>query len=227
MTVLNVLRDAIINRARSGTIDAGHFERSEPRLQAFREGDSTQKAAEAAMATERDLPEACLSLVVGYHCLLLGDLGEDPDPEACRQVLIRYLNKAALDRSFLGPMGDDLLLILVGPPGSHDHETWWERQQVIERDARVCRKLVWLPPAKPESMDASAADFLGRTFLARPFKDTADNTTELDRLAKLAEHIVPAGLTAGEAQVWIELLSNPDPADDLLKSLVDALEETP
>lgn len=231
MTVLTLLKDAIIARAQAVALDIDHAERAAPLLQAFREGRSTREAAEAAMATDRDLPdpESCLALVVGYHCLLLGTLGEDPAPEACREVLNRFLNKAALDRSFLGPVGDDLLLVLVGPPGSCGDETWWERQQGIERDARVCRKLVWLPPSGADETAVSVSEFLDRTFLVRPWlKDPAQNTAlELDRIAMLAERIVPAGLSSEEARAWIDLLSNPDLTDDLLDQLVDALEETP
>ncbi|MGY0794229.1 hypothetical protein ACW7BJ_33195 [Azospirillum argentinense] len=191
---------------------------------------------------ERELPERSLALAIGYHRVLIGSLGADPDLGAVEGVLRRHLNQAAIDWSWLGRAGDDLLLILVGPPGSDTDDAWKHAREVVERNERVCRVLVWLPPA-PELgglWQKSLDSVIDRTFLVRPWLpdkkvgDVNENRDDvisapLDPWARLAAELADEGDEFDEAAArrWIDILSASEPGDDLPERLVAALEAAP
>ncbi|WP_448207187.1 hypothetical protein [Azospirillum sp. sgz302134] len=128
------------------------------------------EAADPSVVAERELPEHSLALAIVYHRVLIGSLGADPELGAVEGVLRRHLNQAAIDWSWLGRAGDDLLLIRVGPPGSDTDDDWKHAREVVERNERVCRVLVWLPPA-PELgglWQKSLDSVMDRTFLVQP-----------------------------------------------------------
>ncbi|WP_448204980.1 ABC-three component system middle component 1 [Azospirillum sp. sgz302134] len=195
------------------------------------------------LVAEDDLPRHAAALSIGYHRVLIGSLGTDPDSHAVEGELRRHLNQAAIDWSWLGHTGDDLLLILVGPSGSDEDEAWREAMNTIERDERVCRKLVWLPPSDPKKLGDALDGLLNRTFLARPWPPTRrhDGTAEgqggehiagspagdLDRVARLFTRIAGEGFSEDEAKRWIAILSDPKESPDLAERLVHALEVTP
>lgn len=68
----------------------------------------------------------------------------------------------------------DLHLILVGPEGSSDDMKWLDAAGQIERDDRICRKLVWLPNGEGKNLN----DFLNRTFLATPWQGVDSGKAE-------------------------------------------------
>jgi hypothetical protein len=125
-------------------------------------------------------------------------------------------------RSYLTPNEAlDLQLFLVGPRGSERKSDWQPLALVIERDDRVARKLVWLRPSEPEAEEASFADFIKRTFLARPWQHDAMFTMaaldNLNRAAAIGE--VPRD-TVGE---WVQLaLTRREDPLSLVEGLVDA-----
>jgi hypothetical protein len=110
-----------------------------------------------------------------------------------------------------------------------------QSQSVIERNERICRKLVWLPPADCEDYEASLNAFMKRTFLAFPwlpqnFSESAvlAGPRGLDSWALLARTIAEVATAQGErfsedeAQQWIEALSQAqggDRADRLVEAL--------
>lgn len=235
MREIEILEAAIVARARAlaehgepQPLNVAMAEQADPAARTFLEGRSVTQSDQAPLVTEDDVPAAARPIVIGHHYVLLGELDSDPEPKAVRAQLRRYHNRLALDRSFLGPAAEDLLLILVGPGGSADDETWQERRAAVERDAFVCRKLVWLPPEDDAPADAEA--FLSRTFLARPWRAAAGATegdADLDRMARIAERITAEGLSPDEAARWVDILSAPADDTDILESLVDALEPQP
>jgi hypothetical protein len=174
-----------------------------------------------------DLPEAFVALQVDYHSILVGSLGTDPEPEMVADHLRRYHNQAAITWSWLGRQGEDLLLFLVGPPGSDYDESWKRAGREIERNERICRKLVWLPPATGNDHTSSLRMFLDRTFLARPWlQHPRTSQGELDRLAHLFSDITDGSFTEIEAKRWIDILSHDDDGrTDLAQRLVNALGE--
>ena len=99
-------------------------------------------------------------------------------------------------------------------------DNWQTLALSVERDERVARKLAWLRPAQPSADEASFADFLKRTFLARPWKHQAVFTmAALDNMNKIAAVGDVPRNTVGE---WMRLaLTQPDPST-LVEGLVDA-----
>lgn len=175
------------------------------------------------------LPDRHVSVLIGPWPVLIGDLG--PDAGQAADALRRYLNQAAIAWSHLGHRGEDLLLLLVGPMGSEQDDDWQQVQRTIERDDRVCRKLVWLPPAEAESIGASLEKrVLTRTFLARPWAEavTTEGGGDLAALTDdaLIRLFVEAGLTEDQAKSWFATLSADDDAD-IAPRLMEALKDVP
>jgi hypothetical protein len=167
------------------------------------------------------LPEHHVAMQVGYHRILIGGLSASGDWEG---ELNRYLNLAAIEWSWLGRRGEDLQLLLIGPAGSDSDVQWQQRRGLIERDDRVCRKLVWLPPGDDADMDGSLNDFISRTFLARPWLSPALRSQTLDGLANLLPLFRDAGMSESEAHAWMEILSAPGENNVLVDDLIGALE---
>jgi ABC-three component (ABC-3C) system Middle Component 1 len=184
----------------------------------FRGGDS----AAAAKLDVSELPTTVRALRIGRYAVLLGLLPETPNSEVVTESLRRYRNQCVIARSYLTPNEAlDLQLFLIGPRGSEPSDEWQPLALVVERDERVARKLAWLRPAEASSDEASFADFLKRTFLARPWKHQAIFTMaaldNLNRAAAIGE--VPRD-TVGE---WIRLaLTQSSDSTSLVDGLVDA-----
>lgn len=189
-------------------------------------------AERTPVVADRELPERSVALSIGYHRVLIGSLGTDARLHAVEGELRRHLNQAAIDWSWLGRAGDDLLLVMAGPPGSDTDENWKHACAVVERNERVCRTLVWLPPADPGNWPASLAPIVDRTFLVRPWhvKDPdGGGAGPLDPWARLAAELVneDEGFDEAAARRWIEILSDPVDGGDLPERLVAALETAP
>lgn len=184
------------------------------------------------LVAEAELPEHALSLAIGHHRVLLGAFDEEAGSDGAQAELRRYLNQAAIAWSWLGHAGDDLLLILVGPENKDKDQDWLQAVSAIERDERVCRKLVWLPPSDPDQREASLEALIDRTFLARPWPpaqhDEDDSaavaTGDLDLMARLFARVTEGGLGEEEALRWFAILSDPEEQPDLAERLVAALE---
>lgn len=152
--------------------------------------ESPQKSA----VDEPGTPSPIRSLFVGPQSVIIGSLGEEGQflpatEELPKSVFERWrgyqriasIARASLDKN----RNDDLVLVLVGPVGSHEKGEWNALSSQIERNDLVCRKLVWLPPKAISCWQSSLQDFLKRTFLARPWLRT--ETTEQQRLDKASD----------------------------------------
>jgi hypothetical protein len=184
----------------------------------FRGGE----VATAAKLDVSDLPAAVRGLRVGRYAVLLGLLPEIPSSEGVMETLRRYRNQCVIARSYLTPNETlDLQLFLIGPRGSESLDDWQPLALIVERDERVARKLTWLRPPRASADEASFADFLKRTFLARPWKHQAVFTmAALDNLNSLAAIGDVPRDTVGE---WVRLaLTQRSDPSTLVEGLVDA-----
>lgn len=169
--------------------------------------------------TEDDQWPRC-GLFIGDFAVLIGSLGGDPD-DALDVALEAHLERAAISRSYLDPRRkENLLLFLVGYPSESPRAVqsprWSDVKYQIERDERVCRKMVFLTPNEPSLLDVEIDRFLARTFLARPWQKS-DSQAELDPLlATLSSSRIP--------ESWVDIMQRGLPAGDaLVDALIDAL----
>lgn len=253
MPDVDTLLTALAERARQLglTVAVDPPELMERRLLAEAIGKSLGPAAgmDAASALPADtgidgehLPERVRALAMGHHSILIGALGEDVGQSVVHDQLRRWHNQAVIARSWLGARGDDLLLVLVGPPRSGASDRWKRIAQEIERNERVCRKLIWLPSAELAERPASLEMFLGRTFLARPWVEAGDGQAPiaaqvaLDSLSDLSADLAadlendPDGraLTETTAREWLDLLAREDlDREDILEALAKTLMAVP
>ena len=184
----------------------------------FRGGE----ASATARLQPSELPAASRGLRIGRYAVLLGLLPEVPSVEAVSETLRRYRNQCVIARSYLTPNEAlDLQLFLIGPRGSEPSNEWQPLALIVERDDRVSRKLTWLRPANEISDEASFTDFVKRTFLARPWNNSAVFTmAPLDNFNRAAAVGDVPRDTVGE---WVQLAQTrrADPTS-LVEGLVDA-----
>ncbi|QQO12459.1 hypothetical protein JJB99_23655 [Bradyrhizobium diazoefficiens] len=169
----------------------------------------------SARLEPRDLPNHARGLQIGRYGVLLTLLPEAPEENRIGDVLRRVRNQCVVARSYLSPPAAlDLHAILLGPRGSEGVDRWRALALVAERDERVARKLVWLRPLDANADEDSFADFIKRSFLARPWvTDAVFSMAPLDNVSRAAtDGDIPRD-TAGE---WSRLASQPDIDADLL-----------
>jgi hypothetical protein len=160
------------------------------------------------------------AFVAGLYIIILADLGSDltkaPADWAAAQ------RQAAVARTTVAAdSGEDLVLILVGPPGSRELADWRALTMEIERNDLVCRKLVWLPPKMPADNPATLKEFVRRTFLSRPWLAT-DSIPQI-ALDTLSEK--NAALSGWEEILDRQPLNRADvDYDDLVGKLINAHE---
>lgn len=183
------------------------------------------EGADTASTKIGDRPSACRALRIGRYHVLLGELSKEPVPDAVRETLRVYRNQCVIARSHLST-GEalDLQLMLLGPRSSERSSLWRTAALTVERDDRVARKLVWLRPGDRESDDESFHEFIGRTFLARPwFQVTPAPDVELDRLVSISSDT--AGLPRTTADEWQGIaLDEENTADEIVAELVESWE---
>ncbi|WP_395713758.1 hypothetical protein [Reyranella sp.] len=169
----------------------------------------------SARLEPRDLPNHVRGLQIGRYAVLLTLLPEAPDEEGISDVVRRVRNQCVVARSHLSaPAALDLHTILLGPRGSEGVDRWRALALIAERDERVARKLVWLRPLDPSADEQSFADFVKRSFLARPWiTDAIFSMAPLDNVSRAAVYGDVPRDTAGE---WIRLASESDVDPDLL-----------
>ena len=174
------------------------------------------------------LPLEVATATIGRFPILFGRLPISPDIALVRDGVRRYRNQGVVARSHLAPeRALDLQLWLLGPDGSEDDPEWRALALAMERDDRVARKLVWLPPENPGERDAAFAGFVARTFLARPWQALPPQpAAQLDRLSELVAIAADLGIEQSVLNRWFELADS-ELADgpELVDSLVDAWPE--
>jgi hypothetical protein len=167
---------------------------------------ATFRGGEASASTKlnpSDLPSVKQGMRIGRYAVVLGILPDAPSIEAVRETLRRYRNQCVVARSYLtANEALDLQLMLVGPRGSEREAEWRALALMVERDDRVARKLAWLRPVDANNDGESFADFLKRTFLARPWKQEGKfSVAPLDRLSA-AEDTGDSGVPRNTADEW-------------------------
>lgn len=181
-------------------------------------------SAESTKLSPTDLPAERHAIRIDRFNIVLGALPDVPTPEAVRETLRRCRNQCVVARSFLGTNETlDLQLMLLGPRSSERQEAWRALALMVERDDRVARKLVWLRPEDAQRDEESFADFLKRTFLARPwvhdecrFEDAA-----LDELS--GGSATTPGLPRTIADEWERIaLDEKKSPDEIVSALVKA-----
>ena len=174
------------------------------------------------------LPVDIDTMSIGHFPILLGRLPISPDVALVRDGVRRYRNQCVVARSHLPPEQVlDLQLWLLGPDGSENDPEWRALALAIERDDRVARKLVWLPPERLEELDEAFARFIARTFLARPWEALPPRpAAPLDRLSALINVAAELDIEQSVVDRWFELADS-DLADgaELIDALVDAWPE--
>lgn len=173
-----------------------------------------------------DLPAESHGIRIDRFNIVLGVLPDIATLEAVLETLRRYRNQCVVARSYLGTNETlDLQLMLLGPRSSERQDAWRALALRVERDDRVARKLAWLRPEDEKRDEESFAEFLKRTFLARPwvheegeFEDAA-----LDELS--VSDASTRGLPRTLADEWerIALDMNKSP-DAIVTALVKAWE---
>lgn len=173
-----------------------------------------------------DLPAERHAIRIDRFNIVLGVLPDVPTLEAVRETLRRCRNQCVVARSFLGANEAlDLQLMLLGPRSSERQEAWRALALMVERDDRVARKLAWLRPEDARRDEESFAEFLKRTFLARPwlhdegeFEDAA-----LDALSERGA--TTPGLPRTTADEWERIvLDETKSPDEIVTALVKAWE---
>lgn len=173
-----------------------------------------------------DLPAECYAIRISRFNIVLGLLPEIPTLESVSETLRRCRNQCVVARSYLGANETlDLQLMLLGPRASERQEAWRALALMVERDDRVARKLAWLRPEDPQRDDESFADFLKRTFLARPWirKEGEFDDVALDQLSSAAA--TTPGLPRTTADEWQRIaLDDSKTPDQIVTALVKAWE---
>ncbi|WP_408592968.1 ABC-three component system middle component 1 [Paracoccus marcusii] len=172
-----------------------------------------------------DLPAESHAVRIDRFNIVLGLLPEIATLEAVRETLRRYRNQCVVARSYLASNETlDLQLMLLGPRASERQEAWRALALMVERDDRVARKLAWLRPEDDQSDEASFADFLKRTFLARPWEVDEDNFEDA-ALDELSSGVPKPGLPRTLAEEWERIaLDEKKTPDEIVTALVKAWE---
>lgn len=159
------------------------------------------------------------SAFIGDYPVLVGSFGDDV--LRAKDVLFHHHEQAARARTHLGARKENLLLILVGPPVDPTNDRGWiDRAYETERDERLCRKMVFLPPIEERRLAQEIEQFLGRTFLARPW-DVENEEADLDPLRTTLT-------TAEIPPEWVELITNRTlEGEQLAKALIRVLPGNP
>jgi hypothetical protein len=178
--------------------------------------------------TGAQLPLEVSTASIGRVPILFGRLPNSPEVALVRDAVRRYVNQAVVARSHLSPeQALDLQLWLLGPEGSEDDPDWRALALAIERDDRVARKLVWLPPAAAEEPGEAFAGFIARTFLARPWKAFPQQPSgQLDRLSALVAVAADLDIERSVLDRWFELAASElEDGPELVDALVEAWPE--
>lgn len=171
-----------------------------------------------------DLPTEAYGLEVGRYTVMFGTLPEVPSLPAIREALRLYRNQCIVARSFMSTNQVlDLHLMLVGPRGSEPIKNWQSLVLFVERDDRVARKLAWLRPEDEQRDDDSFADFLKRTFLARPWSQDQTALEQNQSLDLVDPTTVGLPRSTAESFDRIALAADDDTsADEIVDQLVRA-----
>jgi len=209
--------------AAAGSVNFSPLDAPELTGDVFKGGDTS----DVARLPPSDLPAAVRALRYGRYSCLFGLLPDKPTLGAVNDCLRRFRNQCVVARSYLAPNEAlDLQGILLGPRGSEPDDDWKAVALTVERDDRVARKFVWLRPIDPAGDDASFADVISRTVLARPWvSDDTFTMAALDNLNRVAAE-AQASVPRTTVDKWVSLaLTERDDPDGLVDKLIAAWAE--
>ncbi len=178
---VNVLHNLLFARAAElhWSVDVEAKALHERQFSVFEDPAIEEPADPDELPTLQEVKFLRKSICLGDFSVIIGEIG--PKPEDAFAALSDHLLQAAKARSHLGPKKENLLLFLVGPACPAGDPNWTDIVYEVERDERICRKMVFLPPPAEGDVDAEIGWFISRTFLARPWeRPTAQ--TDLDPL---------------------------------------------
>jgi hypothetical protein len=163
-------------------------------------------------------------LIAGVYFVRLLELPGALEEEAADGVLASLRIAAAVDRSHMAaPFEHDLYYFLVGSAGTDEHVLWYRFAHRVARDEHACRKLVWLPSARPAEWVSSAQRFLTRTFLARPWRSgNSGDLPDLDLVRRIADR---AKIQPPAVQAMISQALTHSSAEDIAAGLLDAVRD--
>lgn len=169
-----------------------------------------------------DLPAESHAIRIDRFNIVLGILPDVAAIEAVLETLRRYRNQCVVARSFLGTNETlDLQLMLLGPRASERQEAWRAMALMVERDDRVARKLAWLRPEDPLSDEESFADFLKRTFLARPWVHAKGKFEDVALDALSGAGATAPGMPRTTAEEWERIaLDEKKTPDEIVSALI-------
>lgn len=166
-------------------------------------------------------------ILLGHYAILTSALGESP-AEASQWIHASEYHAIATLSWLPRKYREDLHLFFVGPTGADGDPAWLEIASRIERDERICRKLVWLP--SKTRVQESADIFLERTFFARPWEAlTSPSQPRLDPIEDVVQMLstiqdlrdTPPTIV----RKWLDVLTQPGEVSDVVTPLILALEE--
>ncbi|MBF0391211.1 MAG: hypothetical protein HQL38_00895 [Alphaproteobacteria bacterium] len=222
--LLVLLREAIIAAAQGETVrqEPADLRRTDMKATTLLAG---QDGTPAGLPPDSLPPDDRMSsLMVGAYPLILGAVTAE---HTALDEVRRFANQAAVSRTWLHPeQADNLQVFLVGPLGSDASPFWRDRRSQIERDERICRKLMWLPPEEPVALSQSLDLFLARTFLVRPWtKGNSGLSSQLDSLSAIARTPLKDGLPLALTKEWLDILNRAaEGGEELAAALCATLE---
>jgi hypothetical protein len=142
----------------------------------------------------------------------------DALPEDLSTVIAAANIQASIDQAYCPEAADDIFVFFVATRSpSAGRDAWATFAERIERDDRVCRKLVWIPPTgvAAEPLRKAAGEFLDRTFLAEPWnvKGSSGGPQEIDPVQRALASMDTTGLPAQSVlAAWFAALASGDDA---------------
>lgn len=194
----NLQTKALTNAMLMKANERGWTSTLEPKLLRHRDYRSGSSETSGGMS---QLLDEITSLFIDVYAVIIAPIGDEiEEHQSAGLKVLHYLEVSAKIRTWLNSaLKENFYLFLVGPPGSLDSKEWRDVEYRIERDERICRKLVWLPPSDESLLDRDAHRFCERTFMARPWRDANTATEELDPLKMVLA-------SAGLPLAWYEIL---------------------
>jgi hypothetical protein len=182
-------------------------------------------SSKSTTLSPNDLPAESHAIRIDRFNIVLGILPEVAAIEAVLETLRRCRNQCVVARSFLGTNETlDLQLMLLGPRASERQEAWRAMALMVERDDRVARKLAWLRPEDTLNDDESFAEFLKRTFLARPWVHAEGQFEDVALDALSGTGATAPGLPRTTADEWERIALEKKTPDDIVAALVKSWE---
>ena len=104
------------------------------------------------------------------------------------------------------PSRIELVLVLIGPPGSDCEGCWLGARRMFERNEAICRVLVWLPPREYSDIQRSAMSVVDRLFIG----ELPNLSSNMIDLAPTEALLSGDSLPGSVRREWTRLLLDPN-----------------